>query len=249
MRDIIIAGNWKMNKTIPEAVELARGIVQKAGKLSSPKVLICPPYIALSEVSKQLAGSNIELGGQNMYFEESGAYTGEIGPAMLLTSGCRFVILGHSERREYFAETDQIVNRKVRLALSCGLIPIICVGEQLDQREDGKTEEVIGTQLDGALENLGDDDFKKIVIAYEPVWAIGTGKTATPEMANEVHRFIRGRLKTNGGDIANEISILYGGSVKGDNAAGLMSQEDIDGALVGGASLKLDDFVKIINSV
>ncbi len=249
MRQIIIAGNWKMNKTNPEAKELAQALVDKVGSTENPKVIICPPYTALTELSGLLKNTKIELGAQNMYFEESGAYTGEISPSMLLTTGVTYVILGHSERREYFSESDDIVNKKVHLALKSGLKPIVCVGEQLEQRENGQMEEVVGEQVDSSLAGLSADDLKSIIIAYEPVWAIGTGKTATPETAQEVHRFIRNRLKKKFGDVADNISILYGGSVKGDNARDLLSQDDIEGALVGGASLKADEFVKIINSV
>jgi len=249
MRAKIVAGNWKMNKTNPEAVDFAGELVNKAGDVANPIVLICPPYTALSELSEVFKGSKIFLGAQNMYFHESGAYTGEIAPSMLLTIGVSYVILGHSERREYFCETDRMINDKVKLALKSNLIPIVCVGEQLKQREEGKTQEVIGTQVDGSLDGLTANEAAKIVVAYEPVWAIGTGKTATPEMAQEVHAFMRNRLNQKFDITADKIPILYGGSVKGDNAAALLSQADIDGALVGGASLKVDEFVKIINSV
>ncbi len=249
MRKMIIAGNWKMNMTNSESSELVKSLVEQIGQVENPLVIVCPPYTALSVVKKLLDGSNIFLGAQNMYAEQSGAYTGEISPSMLLTIGTTYVILGHSERREYFSETDRMVSAKVKLALESGLLPIVCVGEKLDERESGKTEDVIGSQIDGSLADLDADDMKKIIVAYEPIWAIGTGKTATPEMAQEVHSFIRGRLKDRFGDIADEVTIQYGGSVKGDNAAGLLSQPDIDGALVGGASLKVDQFVKIVNSV
>ncbi len=248
MRLKIIAGNWKMNKTTPEATELARGLIASVGQTERPRVVICPPYTALSEVAKTLKGSSIFLGAQNMYFKESGAYTGEIAPSMLLTIGVAYVILGHSERREYFAESDSIVNEKVKLALKTGLIPIVCVGEKLPDREKGLTEEVIAVQIDGSLAGLGEEEIRKIVIAYEPVWAIGTGKTATPEMAQQVHSFIRKRLRERFAAGAETISILYGGSVNAENAAGLMNQDDIDGALVGGASLKIDQFIGIIRS-
>ncbi len=213
------------------------------------RMIVCPPYTALCDVSRAINGSNISLGAQNVYFEESGAFTGEIAPSMLLTIGVSYVIIGHSERREYFSETDQIVNDKVKLALKSGLIPIVCVGEVLEDRENGKTEEVVGAQIDGSLKGLSSDQMKKVVIAYEPVWAIGTGKTASPEMAQEVHRFIRDRLKNIFGDVADTVSILYGGSMKGSNAAELIAQPDIDGGLIGGASLKAEEFLKIINAV
>ncbi|SYZ73949.1 triosephosphate isomerase [Candidatus Zixiibacteriota bacterium] len=248
MRLKIIAGNWKMNKTTPEAAELTRGLIAGVGETDRPRVVICPPFTALSEVAKTLKGSPIFLGAQNMYFKESGAYTGEIAPSMLLTIGVAYVILGHSERREYFAETDKIVNEKVKLAVRAGLIPIVCVGEKLTDREKNLTEKVIEKQIDESLADLSEEDIKKTVIAYEPVWAIGTGKTATPEMAQEVHSFIRRRLHGRFGTAADSISILYGGSVNAENAAGLLNKDDIDGALVGGASLKIDQFMAIIKS-
>lgn len=248
MRLKIIAGNWKMNKTNPEALELVRGLMNSVGHVDNPRVIICPPFTALSEVAKLLKGSSFFLGAQNMYYKESGAFTGEIAPAMLLTIGVSYVILGHSERREYFSEDDGMVNEKVKLAIRTGLIPIVCIGEKLEERELGKTEEVVGRQLDGSLANLSNDEFRKVVLAYEPVWAIGTGKTATPEMAQDVHRFIRMRMEKRFSELAGQVSILYGGSVTGENAHGLLSMPDIDGALVGGASLKIDQFTKIIKS-
>ncbi len=249
MRQIIIAGNWKMNKSNSEAIELIQGLIGHEGDGQKAKMVVCPPYTALSDVARAIEGSTISLGAQNVYFEEAGAFTGEIAPSMLLTIGVSYVIIGHSERRELFSETDQMVNNKVRLALKSGLIPIVCVGEKLNDRENGKTEEVVGTQIDGSLDGLSDEQMKKVVIAYEPVWAIGTGKTASPEMAQDVHRFIRDRLNKKFGDVAEGVSILYGGSMKGSNAAELIGQPDIDGGLIGGASLKADEFLKIINSV
>ncbi|HHI02586.1 MAG: triose-phosphate isomerase [Candidatus Zixiibacteriota bacterium] len=249
MRQIIIAGNWKMNKTNTEALELIQGLLAHVGDDKNARMVVCPPYTALSDISRAIEGSKIYLGAQNVYFEESGAYTGEIAPSMLLTIGVTYVIIGHSERREYFSETDSIVNDKVKLALKTGLIPIVCVGEKLEDRENGKTEEVVGAQIDGSLEGLDSERMKEVVIAYEPVWAIGTGKTASPEMAQDVHWFIRKRLHDKFGDVADEVSILYGGSMKGSNAAELIAQPDIDGGLIGGASLKAEEFLKIINSV
>ncbi|MFH2034836.1 MAG: triose-phosphate isomerase [Candidatus Zixiibacteriota bacterium] len=248
MRIKIIAGNWKMNMTNIEAATLSRRLVETVGEVEAPRVLICPPFTALSDVSQIIKGSKIFLGAQNMYYAESGAFTGEISPSMLLTTGASYIILGHSERREYFSETDETVNKKVRLALKKGLLPIVCVGEKLSDRENGKTEEVVGKQVDGSLNGLNADEIRKAVVAYEPVWAIGTGKTATPEMAQETHAFIRSRLKSKYGEVADTIPLLYGGSVNGDNARELLSQTDIDGALVGGASLKIEDFTKIVNS-
>jgi len=255
MRQTIIAGNWKMNKTNTEAVELIQELLGLEGNGNGigddekVRMIVCPPYTALCDISRAINGSKIYLGAQNVYFEEAGAYTGEIAPSMLLTIGVSYVIIGHSERREYFSETDKIVNDKVKLAVKSGLIPIVCVGELLKDRENGKTEEVVGAQLDGSLDGLNSDQMKKVVIAYEPVWAIGTGKTASPEMAQDVHRFIRDRLTDKFGDIAEKVSILYGGSMKGSNAAELLAQPDIDGGLIGGASLKAEEFLKIINSV
>ena len=249
MRKTIIAGNWKMNKTNSEAVALVKELIGHEGSDEKLRVIVCPPFTALSEVSKVLAGSKIFLGAQNLYAKESGAYTGEIAPDMLLTIGVTYVIMGHSERREYFAETDATVNDKVKLALAKGLNPIVCVGEKLDERDSGATEEVVGRQIDGSLADLNAEEIARTVIAYEPIWAIGTGKTATPEMAQEVHAFIRNRLRGRFSDTADDVSILYGGSMKGSNAAELLARPDIDGGLIGGASLKADEFIKIINSV
>ncbi|MDD3732368.1 MAG: triose-phosphate isomerase [candidate division Zixibacteria bacterium] len=249
MRQKIVAGNWKMNGTIAETENLLRELL--AGKLNNQnvKVVVCPPYTSLHVASKILNGSHIALGAQNMSEHARGAYTGEISPEMLLTAGVLYVILGHSERRQYHAETDQLVNAKVKLALQTGLIPIICVGELLSEREEGRTETVVGKQVAGTLSGLTAEALNKVVIAYEPVWAIGTGKTATPQMAQEVHAFIRDRLMAIDKTTAGKVPILYGGSVKPDNALGLHRQPDIDGSLVGGASLKADDFMAIINAV
>jgi len=249
MRRTIIAGNWKMNKTNAEAVELAKGLMKEAGDGKQTRVVICPPFTALADVSGAIAGTALFLGAQNFYPEESGAFTGEISPDMLLTIGVTYVILGHSERREYFSESDEFVNRKVRMALDKGLDPIVCVGEKIEERDAGRTEEVVGKQIDGSLAGLSGDELKQTVIAYEPIWAIGTGKTASPEMAQEVHAFIRKKLRDRYGDTADEVSILYGGSMKGSNAAELLKQTDIDGGLIGGASLKAEEFIKIIKSV
>jgi triosephosphate isomerase len=213
------------------------------------QVLVCPPFTSLAAASVLLKDSRIALGAQNMSEHEKGAYTGEVSGRMLLTVGATYVILGHSERRQYYGETDRLVNSKAKQAFSIGLIPIICIGETLDQREAGKTEEVVGSQVDGTLSEFTADDMTKAVIAYEPVWAIGTGRTATPVMAQEVHRFIRDRIADTDEASAEKVPIIYGGSVKPDNAGGLLSQPDIDGALVGGASLNADDFVAIINAV
>lgn len=250
MRKKIIAGNWKMNKTVVEGRVLIEGLKGLVGKVTDPVVLVCPPFTALTEVAMSLKDSEIRIGGQHMHEADSGAFTGEIAAEMLLTSGCSHVILGHSERRALFSETDEAVNIKAKKALSAGLVPIVCIGETLEEREAGNTEKVIEGQLGGSLDSLSESDMKKTVIAYEPVWAIGTGKTATPEQAEEVHGFIRKLLADKyGREIAEEVTILYGGSVKGSNAAGLFAKENIDGALVGGASLKADDFAAIVNAM
>ena len=245
MRRLLIAGNWKMHKTIPEALDLVRELKELVRDVNDRDILVCPPFTALYPVSRELEGSNIVLGGQNMYFEEQGAFTGEISPLMLKDAGCSYVILGHSERRHIFGETDELVNKKVLSAINHGLIPILCVGELLEERESGKTQEVVEKQVREGLKGVdGDNEF---VIAYEPVWAIGTGKTATPELAEEVHLFIRQVLSDMfGSEKANSVRILYGGSVKPENAAGLLNMENIDGALVGGASLKAESFAKIV---
>lgn len=250
LRKKIVAGNWKMNKTLVEAASLASDLKKLVGGISDPVVLICPPYTALSQVAMLLKDSEIRVGGQTMHEADGGAFTGEITAEMLLTSGCTHVILGHSERRTLFSETDKDVNAKTIKALATGLTPIVCVGESLEEREAGVTEKVIEQQLLGSLDSLSASDIKKIIIAYEPVWAIGTGKVATPEQAEDVHKFIRKLLADRFGvEIADEISILYGGSVKGSNADGLFCKDNIDGALVGGASLKADDFAAIVKAM
>jgi triosephosphate isomerase len=213
-------------------------------------VVVCPPFTSISAATEAFAGTDVAVGGQNICWEAEGAFTGEVSARMLLTSGCKYVILGHSERREYFSESDQLIGSKVQLALSCGLVPIICVGEKIEQREAGKTEEVVGGQFDGVFADITRDGFDNCVIAYEPVWAIGTGKTATPEMAEEVHRFIRTRVAGKyGDDSADKIRILYGGSMKPTNSSDLLTQPDIDGGLIGGASLTADSFLGIVSTV
>jgi triosephosphate isomerase len=249
MRKPIIAGNWKMNGTLPVTESLIGSLLAGGSDNKKATVVVCPPFPSLETATRLLAGTHIALGGQDMSQHSKGAYTGEVCSEMLLTLGVKYVILGHSERRQYHAESDQLVNAKARRALDSGLIPIVCVGETLQQREDGETETVVGRQLDGSLSGFSSDDLRKTVIAYEPVWAIGTGKTATPEMAQEVHKFVRKRLVAMDQAAAETVRILYGGSVKADNAAGLLLNPDIDGALVGGASLKADEFIGIINSV
>jgi len=248
MRRKIIAGNWKMNGTLAETEALIRALVAGASNNDRAQVVICPPFTALETASRLLASSHIALGGQDMSPHEKGAYTGDISAAMLLTVGATYVILGHSERRQYHAESDQLINAKAGQALAAGLTPIICVGETLDEREGGRTETVVGKQLDGTLAGFAADNLKKIIIAYEPVWAIGTGRTATPEMAEAVHCFVRGKLVALDRTAAETVPLLYGGSVNAKNAAGLLSQPNIDGALVGGASLKADEFIAIIKA-
>jgi triosephosphate isomerase len=247
MRTPIIAGNWKMNKTIPEAIELANSLKREFLDIQGVEVVICPPFTALSEVFEILNSSNIKLGAQNMSCQEEGAFTGEVSAKMLRDAGCQFVILGHSERRQYFFETDNLINNKIKAALKNNLTPIVCVGETLDERENEKTFDVIQTQISGVLKDIKAVDLEKIIFAYEPVWAIGTGKNATSAQAEEVHKFIRSFLKKcYNEETANAVRIQYGGSVKPENFSELISQEDIDGALVGGASLQMEAFVKIV---
>jgi triosephosphate isomerase len=245
-RTPLIAGNWKLNKTTDEAVELATAI-KNGADVPGVDVLVSPVFTVLAAVAKALEGSKVFLAGQNMHSELGGAYTGEISPTMLTDVGCSHVILGHSERRQYFGETDEGVAKKTRMALDNGLLPISCVGETLEEREGGKTMDVVGRQVDAILNAVSADEAAKVVIAYEPVWAIGTGKVATPEQAQEVHAFIRKRVdKIHGPAVADAVRILYGGSVKPDNVKGLMGLPDVDGALVGGASLKADSFLKLV---
>jgi triosephosphate isomerase len=246
-RTPLIAGNWKLNKTTAEAVALATDIKGGAGN-PNVDVLVSPVFTVLASVAKALEGSKVFLAGQNMHSELSGAFTGEIAPTMLKDVGCTHVILGHSERRQYFGETDEGVAKKTKVALDNGLLPISCVGETLEEREGGKTMDVVGRQVDAILKAVSADEAKKVVIAYEPVWAIGTGKVATPEQAQEVHAFIRKRVaEVHGQAVADGLRILYGGSVKPDNVKGLMALPDVDGALVGGASLKADSFLKLVH--
>jgi triosephosphate isomerase len=247
MRRPFIAGNWKMNLNRAEAVALAKAVAERSAAVEGVELAVCPPSVYLEAVGNALKGSKVGLGAQNMYHEASGAFTGEISAAMLVDLGCRYVVLGHSERRHVLGETDADVNRKVVAALKAGLTPIVCVGELLAEREAGQTSAVIRRQFDGSLAGVSAADLAKIVIAYEPVWAIGTGKVATPEQAEEVHLDLRKIMadRYNAG-LAQEVRIQYGGSVKPSNAAELLSQADVDGALVGGASLKADDFFGIV---
>jgi len=242
-----IAGNWKMNKTVGEAIDLIRELKRDISGVKEVEVAVAPPFTALHAVHKALEGSLIRLAAQNLYWEEKGAFTGEISPLMLKEVGCQYVIIGHSERRQFFEESDETVNRRIKATLAHGLRVIFCIGETLKEREEGKTFAIIERQMEGGLKGLDDKEFKNMTIAYEPVWAIGTGKTATPEQAEEVHRFIREKAKNlYSRDVSEETRIQYGGSVTPENIKRLMDQPDIDGALVGGASLKAESFSKIV---
>lgn len=244
----IFAGNWKMFKTAGEADALVKGLIKGVESKKGRDYVIFPPATLLSGVSALCGGTPFKTGAQNMYYEKQGAFTGEISPFMVKDCGAAFILIGHSERRHIFHETDEDVNRKVRAALENGLEPMVCIGELLEERERGETESVLERQIKGAFAGLKPEDMQKISIAYEPVWAIGTGKVATPDMAEEAHVSVRGQIKTLFGDtVAGQIPILYGGSVKPDNISGLYSMENIDGVLVGGASLETDTFLKIIN--
>jgi triosephosphate isomerase len=244
----IVAGNWKMNLDRAQARALTEAVAARRGEAAAVELVLCPPALYIETVGTALAAatSDVGLGGQNAHDKASGAFTGEVAPAMLVDLGCRYVILGHSERRTLFGETDATVNAKTKAALAAGLTPIVCVGETLEEREAGRTAAVVTAQVQGSLAGLSAADLEKIVVAYEPVWAIGTGKVATPGQAQEVHALIRGLLAGLASPpVAAKVRIQYGGSVKPDNAADLAAQPDIDGALVGGASLKADDFLGI----
>ena len=247
MRTPVIAGNWKMNKTATEARVLARAIRNGITGKTKPEVVLAPPFTALQAVSDEIKGSKIILGAQSVYWEPKGAFTGEISIPMLEDAGCGVVIIGHSERRQFFGETDQNVNRRVRAVLNSKLQPIICIGETLAEREAGTHQNVVSQQLAGGLDGLTGQNLLRIILAYEPVWAIGTGRTASPETAQEMHRCIRNWLSEKFGEKAQQVRILYGGSVKPDNIDDLMRQPDIDGALVGGACLEAESFLRIIH--
>ena len=243
----LIAGNWKMYKTVAEAEETARALAAQTTDVDSVDIMIAPPFTALTHVASLVKNSRVALGAQDLFWEKEGAYTGQIAPGMLTEAGCRYVIIGHSERRQHFGETDETVNKKIAAALTAGLAPILCIGESEAQREADETFSVLDKQIKRGLKDLFANDLGELVIAYEPIWAIGTGKTATSEQAQQVHQFLRGLLV----DLFNEqfarsVRILYGGSVKPDNIAELMSMEDIDGALVGGASLNAETFARIV---
>ncbi len=245
----MIAGNWKMFKTVEEAVQLVEGIKAGVYRISDCMIVVCPPFTALSAVSEILKGSPIDLGAQNMHPETEGAYTGEISPVMLKEVRCRYVVLGHSERRQYFKETDDFINQKVKTALKYSLIPIVCIGETLEERDAKRHFEVVKRQFEHSLADITKEEITKTVIAYEPVWAIGTGKTASPEQAEQMHSYVRRLLNEKfGQDIGTKIWIIYGGSVKPDNIALLMAKPNVDGALVGGASLKAEVFTQIISN-
>jgi len=245
-RQPLIAGNWKMHKTQGEARTLAREIRQGLDPGARSEVVVAPPYTSLAAVAGELAGSTIRLAAQDSFWERQGAYTGAISPVMLADAGCHYVIVGHSERRQHFGDTNQAVNRKLLAVLEAGPVPILCIGETLEERQAGETLQVVAEQLREGLSGVAGEARENLVIAYEPVWAIGTGLTATSEQAQEVHAFIRSLLRELFGPAAEGIRILYGGSVTPDNAASLLAKPDIDGALVGGASLKADSFLKII---
>jgi triosephosphate isomerase len=246
VRTKFIAGNWKMFTNTARARDLAAAVVRGVGNDRRVTVAVCPPFPYLSLVAEVLRGSPVTLGGQNCYTEQEGAFTGEVSPAMLVDVGCRWVILGHSERRHKLGETDAFINRKVHAALAAGLHVILCLGETLAQREAGQTETVLTTQLQGSLANLDAASLPRLVLAYEPVWAIGTGHNAAPEQAQQVHVFLRGLMRSRYGDAADDLVIQYGGSVKPDNVASLLHQPDVDGGLIGGASLEADKFLAIV---
>jgi triosephosphate isomerase len=248
MRTNIVAGNWKMNKTFSEGIKLINQLIEKSDSIKDVQLIIAPPYILTSEAAK-LINNNIGLATQNCSNKPEGAYTGEISASMIKSTGGNYVILGHSERRAYYNETDQIINEKIKLSLENDLIPIICCGEVLSERENNKHFEIVSNQIKGMLEGISPEDFKNIIIAYEPVWAIGTGKTATPDQAQEIHKFIRETITDLYGlKLAKNISILYGGSCKPSNAKELFGNPDVDGGLIGGASLNADEFIDIANS-
>ena len=247
MRSSLIAGNWKMNGNLQSVVELVEGI--KAGDAGKAELAVFPPAVFLMKVGGLLADSEIALGAQNVCDQEAGAFTGEVAAAMLKECGCRYALAGHSERRSLYLETDQLVAARCAMAVASGIIPILCVGETLQEREQGVTEDVVAGQLDAVIDLSGIDGVARAIIAYEPVWAIGTGKVATPDQAQEVHAFIRGKLAQLDIGIAEQVKILYGGSMNPSNAAELLSQPDIDGGLIGGASLKADDFLSIAQAV
>jgi triosephosphate isomerase len=250
MRKPFIAGNWKMNTDSASAVALAAGLAKELSSVDTVDVAVCPPFVYLQSVAAALSASNVALGSQNVYFQEKGAFTGEISCAMLKDTSCAYAIIGHSERRHVMGETDAMINKKISAAISGGLLPIFCVGELLEDRQGGTTNEVVASQIKNGLEGICAESVQAVTVAYEPVWAIGTGLTATPEQAQEVHAMIRGLLaELYGNEIAQAIRIQYGGSAKPSNTAELMSQPDVDGLLVGGASLKVEDFAAMVKTI
>ncbi len=247
MRKPLVAGNWKMNKTLKDAVQLAADLKPLVADVAEAEIVVCPVSVCLADVAETLAGSNISVGAQNCYAKESGAYTGEVSPQMLLAAGCQWTIIGHSERRTIFEETDELLNEKLLFAMTTDIKVMFCIGETLEERESGKMDDVITRQVTAGLKGLEPAHFEKIAVAYEPVWAIGTGVTATPEQAQEAHQFVRKLIAREfGGDIAENLRIQYGGSVKPDNVEELMAKPDVDGSLVGGASLTADGFAAIV---
>jgi len=249
MRKPVIAGNWKLFKTSAEAVELVTELLPLVSGADNVEIVVAPVFTVLDRVSRVISGSNVKLAAQDCYWEAEGAFTGEVSPKMLLNAGCSHVIIGHSERRQYFGETDETVNKKLKAAVASGLIVLFCIGETLAERESERTFEVLKRQIAGGLAAVPETDLGKVIVAYEPVWAIGTGKTASDDQAQEAHAFIRGEIKgLYNASAAESMRILYGGSVKPDNIAGLISRPDIDGALVGGASLKADSFAALVTA-
>lgn len=248
MRIPLIAGNWKMYKTVAETEQFFREFLPLVANSTHCEIAVAPPFTAIAKAVEQARGTRVAISGQNVFWEKQGAFTGEVSAAMLAEAGCRFTIIGHSERRQYFGESNETVNKRIRAALAVGLEAIVCIGELLEEREAGRTEAVLEQQFEQGLAGLTAAEIARIIIAYEPVWAIGTGRTATPEIAQQAHRFIRSRAERHfGRETASRLRILYGGSVKPDNIKGLMAQPDIDGALVGGASLEAQSLSAIVN--
>jgi triosephosphate isomerase (TIM) len=248
MRKPVIAGNWKLYKTTKEAIELITDLIPAVKQSLDVDIVVAPVFTVLASVKQVIAGTNIMLAGQDCFWEEEGAFTGEVSPRMLLDAGCSHVVIGHSERRQYFGETDETVNKKIKAAIKAGLTVLFCIGETLSERESGSTFAVLKKQVAGGLAGISTEQLERVIIAYEPVWAIGTGKTATDNQAQEAHAFIRSLVAESYGQAAGDrIRILYGGSVKPENIKGLMAQPDIDGALVGGASLKAESFSALVN--
>lgn len=248
MRKKIVAGNWKMNTTIAEGNALVEEVVKKAGEVKNALLIVSPPFTHLSNIADRVKNSQVALSAQNCATEDSGAYTGEVSAKMIASTSAKYCILGHSERREYYGETDATLNKKLAECFKNGLLPIFCVGEKLDERESNRHFDVVKAQIENTINKLNDSEFEKVIIAYEPVWAIGTGKTATPEQAQEMHAFIRKTLAGKFGTKAEDTSILYGGSCKPSNAKEIFSKKDVDGGLIGGASLVADDFIAIAKS-